>query len=144
MSADTVQKPGFLRLLFPKSWSIFAILVIQFAIIGNVFVFSNYYGGNLFGTRSAQTVVWQNPIPGTHDHEQDVHDGTIVQWEHGGKYYWYGMAYTDCKIIESNARGAFEWGLNKFISTFFDNCNCAPMFFQTNGFGNVHIKKYFI
>ena len=28
----------------------------------------------------------------------DIHDGNIVQWTTGGRYYWYGMAYTNCSL----------------------------------------------
>ncbi|KAL1522105.1 hypothetical protein AB1Y20_021748 [Prymnesium parvum] len=26
----------------------------------------------------------------------DVHDGNIVQWQRGGRYFWYGMGYQNC------------------------------------------------
>lgn len=26
----------------------------------------------------------------------DVHDGMVIQWTTGGRYYWYGMGYRNC------------------------------------------------
>lgn len=28
----------------------------------------------------------------------DIHDGNLMQWEPGGKYYWYGLGYQDCQL----------------------------------------------
>jgi len=30
----------------------------------------------------------------------DVHDGTIIRWEEGGLFHWYGMGYKDCELEE--------------------------------------------
>ena len=28
----------------------------------------------------------------------DIHDGNLMQWEAGGKYYWYGLGYQNCTL----------------------------------------------
>ena len=28
----------------------------------------------------------------------DIHDGNLMQWEAGGRYYWYGLGYRDCPL----------------------------------------------
>lgn len=28
----------------------------------------------------------------------DVHDGNLMQWKPGGRYYWYGLGYQDCQL----------------------------------------------
>ena len=28
----------------------------------------------------------------------DIHDGNLVQWEAGGRYYWYGIGYRNCTL----------------------------------------------
>ena len=39
-----------------------------------------------------------NTIPrrDIHGNLMDVHDGTIIQWNNTGLYYWYGMGYGNC------------------------------------------------
>lgn len=28
----------------------------------------------------------------------DIHDGNLMQWEAGGRYYWYGLGYQNCTL----------------------------------------------
>lgn len=80
----------------------------------------------------------ENVPRGASDAPRDVHDGTVVQWEAGGLYYWYGMAYTDCEM--NGGRRAWVYAaINWLISTvapLFAECAgfaCAPIMFA--GFG---------
>lgn len=53
----------------------------------------------LLGCASALRVTIDNLRPRTDQHNEiiDAHDGNIVQWQEGGEYYYYAMAYGLCK-----------------------------------------------
>ena len=69
----------------------------------------------------------ENVPRGASDAPRDVHDGTVVQWEAGGLYYWFGMAYTDCEM--NGGRRAWVYAaINWLIST------VAPLFAECAGF----------
>ena len=59
----------------------------------------------------ATAVTLHNNVPrvDVNGHILDSHDGTLVQWDQGGLYYWYAMAYGDCAEVPNDGCAGM-WG----------------------------------
>jgi len=83
-------------------------------------------------------VTLRNAPPGAANSSVDAHDGPIVQWEPGGLFYRYAMAYTPCALVGGGLRGAARRALNRFIEAVKGNgFDCAQVAYDllSDGFG---------
>lgn len=92
----------------------------------------------LVGAFPVQAVTIRNYPPGTANSSVDAHDGPILQWETGGPFYRYAMAYTRCDLVGTGMRGLARYSLNRLVEALkgrgFD---CAQVALESlsDGFG---------
>ena len=86
----------------------------------------------------SRAAIFRNHRRGEINAANDVHDGTISQWEPGGDYFWYGMQYTSCRMNDGWLRPVYQ-AINLFVSTLApmaatcNGFNCAPIAFKRFG-----------
>ena len=68
---------------------------------------------------AARKTTISNFKDGVKDYPYDAHDGPVRQWEAGGHYYRYAMAYTDCPLEgeADSVKRNLRWAMNRFVES---------------------------